>query len=132
MRAGSLDGGGGGGGGDGRADGGGTELRREAESGTESVGEDTTDATSESAGADDAGDEARQATNGALDLATDVLASLELLELGKDVLAFRRGPLTVVLNCGKKSVPLPEGEVVVASGPLTRGKLPADTAVWLA
>jgi hypothetical protein len=53
-------------------------LRREAESGTESVGEDTADATSESAGADNAGDEARKAINGALDLATDVLASLEL------------------------------------------------------
>jgi alpha-glucosidase len=58
--------------------------------------------------------------------------TVELLDLGTDVLAFRRGPLTVVLNCGRKAVPLPDGEVVVASGPLTRNKLPANTAVWLA
>jgi alpha-glucosidase len=48
------------------------------------------------------------------------------------VLAFRRGPLTVVLNCGRKPVALPEGELVLASGPLPEtGELPGDTAVWL-
>jgi hypothetical protein len=60
--------------------GGESELRREAKGGTESVGEDTTDAASEGAGADNARDEARETINGALDLATD-LASLEV-ELG--------------------------------------------------
>ncbi|MCW2791071.1 MAG: malL [Nocardioides sp.] len=55
---------------------------------------------------------------------------IEMLELGTDVLAFRRGPLTVVLNCGSEAVPLPAGEVVVASGPVT-DTLPGDTAVWL-
>ncbi|MDR7252169.1 alpha-glucosidase [Nocardioides sp. BE266] len=55
---------------------------------------------------------------------------VDLLDLGTDVLAFRRGPLTVVLNCGTKPVELPEGEVLLASGPID-GTLPADTAVWL-
>ena len=57
-------------------------------------------------------------------------ATVEMLDLGEDVLAFRRGDLTVVLNCGTRAVPLPDGEVVVASGPLDGG-LPGDTAVWL-
>ena len=53
-------------------------------------------------------------------------------EAEPDVLAFARGPLRVVLNCGTTPVALPEGEVLVASGPLTdAGELPADTAAWL-
>lgn len=55
---------------------------------------------------------------------------VELLDLGPDVLAFRRGPITAVLNCGDSPVALPEGEVLIASGPVD-GKLPGDTAVWL-
>ena len=53
-----------------------------------------------------------------------------MLDLGADVLAFRRGPLTVVLNCGDAAAELPQGEVLLASGPVD-GKLPADTAAWL-
>ena len=49
----------------------------------------------------------------------------------RDVLTFRRGPLTVVLNCGDTPVDLPDGELVVASGRVDGGMLPADTAVWL-
>jgi alpha-glucosidase len=55
---------------------------------------------------------------------------VEILDLGANVLAFRRGPLTVVLNCGTAAVALPEGELLLASGPVD-GTLPADTAVWL-
>jgi alpha-glucosidase len=55
---------------------------------------------------------------------------VELLDLGVDVLAFRRGPITVVLNCGSDPVPLPDGEVLIASGPVS-DTLPANTAVWL-
>ena len=55
---------------------------------------------------------------------------VEMLDLGADVVAFRRGPLTVVLNCGTAPVPLPAGDVLMASGPVD-GTLPADTAVWL-
>jgi len=49
----------------------------------------------------------------------------------RDVLTIERGPLTVVLNCGATPVPLPDGEVLIASGELEGDKLPADTAVWL-
>ncbi len=55
---------------------------------------------------------------------------VEMLDLGADVLAFRRGPLTAVLNCGTTPVDLPDGEVL---SPAVRStaSLPADTAVWL-
>ena len=43
---------------------------------------------------------------------------VELVDGDEDVLAFRRGPLTVVLNCGEKPVELPAGEVLLGSGPL--------------
>lgn len=55
---------------------------------------------------------------------------VEMLDLGTDVLAFRRGPITAVLNCGTAPVALPDGELLLASGPVD-DTLPADTAVWL-
>lgn len=55
---------------------------------------------------------------------------VDLLDLGTDVLAFRRGPLTVVLNCGTTPVELPPGEVLMTSGPVD-GTLPPDTAAWI-
>jgi alpha-glucosidase len=57
--------------------------------------------------------------------------TLTLVDLGDDVLAFRCGELTVVLNCGSEPVDLPLGEVVVASGQSEQGTLAPDTAVWL-
>jgi alpha-glucosidase len=62
--------------------------------------------------------------------ATTAGDDVEMLDLGRDVLAFRRGPVTVVLNCGSAPVTLPDGQVLIASGPVD-GTLPADTAVWL-
>ncbi|WP_295660271.1 glycoside hydrolase family 13 protein [uncultured Nocardioides sp.] len=56
---------------------------------------------------------------------------VEMLDLGEDVLAFHRGPLTVALNCGTAPVPVPAGEVIASSGDLPGGVLPPDTAVWL-
>ena len=53
-----------------------------------------------------------------------------MLDLGRDVLAFRRGPVTVVLNCGTTPVSRPQGEVVASSGPVS-DLLPGDTAVWV-
>ncbi len=47
------------------------------------------------------------------------------------VLELRRGPLTVLCNCGSRAVRIPPGEVVLASGPLDGGRLPPDTAVWV-
>ncbi|ANH37136.1 Oligo-1,6-glucosidase [Nocardioides dokdonensis FR1436] len=55
---------------------------------------------------------------------------VEMLDLGADVLAFRRGAVTVALNCGAAPVARPAGEVLVSSGPVT-DRLPADTAVWV-
>ena len=48
------------------------------------------------------------------------------------MLTFRRGALTVVLNCGETPVELPAGEVLHSSGPVDEGLLPPDTAAWLA
>jgi alpha-glucosidase len=63
--------------------------------------------------------------------ATTAGDEVEMLDVDDDVLAFRRGPLTVVLNTGTAAVELPAGEVVASSGPVADGVLPADTAVWL-
>jgi len=47
-------------------------------------------------------------------------------------LAFRRGPnLVVALNAGDVAVPLPPGEVLLASSDFDGDKLPANTAAWL-
>ncbi|OBC15976.1 alpha-amylase [Mycobacterium sp. 852013-50091_SCH5140682] len=49
-----------------------------------------------------------------------------------DDLTFRRpGGLVCVLNAGATALPLPAGEVLLASGPLVDGTVPPDTAVWL-
>ncbi|TDC05129.1 glycoside hydrolase family 13 protein [Nonomuraea longispora] len=54
------------------------------------------------------------------------------LPLGEEVLAFaRESGLTCVTNLGHGPVPVPAGEVVLASGPLDDGALPPDTTVWL-
>lgn len=45
---------------------------------------------------------------------------------------FRRpGGLVCALNAGPDPLPLPAGEVLLASGPLTGDTLPPDTAVWV-
>ncbi|MFE6648274.1 DUF3459 domain-containing protein, partial [Nocardioides sp. NPDC057772] len=53
------------------------------------------------------------------------------LDMADDVIAFRRGRLTVVLNCGAVPTPLPPGEVVICSGEPVAAELPPDSAVWL-
>ncbi|MEV8612285.1 glycoside hydrolase family 13 protein [Amycolatopsis sp. NPDC051373] len=57
--------------------------------------------------------------------------ALEWLPLGDGVLAFTREPgFTFVLNFSAAAVPLPAGEILLASGPVTT-EIPTDTAVWL-
>jgi alpha-glucosidase len=56
---------------------------------------------------------------------------LEWLDAPEGCLAYRRGEITVWLNAGEAPVPLPEGELLHASGPVADGQLPPDTAVWL-
>jgi alpha-glucosidase len=53
---------------------------------------------------------------------------VEMLDLGADVLAFRRGDLVCLLNCGAAAVPVPSGEVVLCSGDAPGAP---DTATWL-
>jgi len=64
------------------------------------------------------------------DLRDDLPRVVEWLDLGEDVLAFSRGDLRVVLNTGRSAVPLPPGEVLLASGDVT-SDLPPGTAAWL-
>jgi alpha-glucosidase len=48
------------------------------------------------------------------------------------VLAFDRGGVACVANISPAPVELPpHTEILLASAPLTDGKLPVDTAVWL-
>ncbi|MDQ1288579.1 MAG: alpha-glucosidase [Actinomycetota bacterium] len=62
---------------------------------------------------------------------------LRWLDLGADALGFTREPgFSCVINTGPAAVPIPDGEVLLASAPLDgvgveRRMVPADTAVWL-
>ena len=42
-----------------------------------------------------------------------------------------RGRVTALVNCGTSAARLPDGDVLVASGPLEDGMLPPDTAAWV-
>jgi alpha-glucosidase len=58
---------------------------------------------------------------------------IEWLDSPVDGLLFRlagRG-LVCALNAGTRPIPLPDGDVILASGELVDGKLPPDTAAWL-
>ncbi len=57
--------------------------------------------------------------------------ALEWVELGEQVVAFRNGPVLVVVNFGEEPVALPEGDVLLASGPLGEGSLPGETGAWI-
>ena len=58
--------------------------------------------------------------------------SLDWLPAPDGCLAFRRpGGLVCLVNLSGADVPLPEGQVLLASADLGGGSLPDDTAVWL-
>ena len=59
--------------------------------------------------------------------------SLEWYGAPPGCFAFRRkgGGLICALNTGSAPVPLPPGQVLLASGPMATDQLPPDTAVWL-
>jgi len=62
--------------------------------------------------------------------------SLETLPLGEHVVAVRnttqgRPAVIILTNLGTESVPLPDGEVLLASGPLAEEGVPTDTTVWI-
>lgn len=58
-------------------------------------------------------------------------ASFAWLPSGPDVLQYRRGTDTVIVNLSDHEVRLPEGKIVVASTRLSGRELPPDTAAWL-
>jgi alpha-glucosidase len=48
------------------------------------------------------------------------------------LVAARDGGISLVLAMGEEAVPLPDGDILIASVPLTPdGRLPADGAAWL-
>jgi alpha-glucosidase len=51
---------------------------------------------------------------------------------GVGVVALRNRAVTVIANIGDEPVPLPQGTLLLASGPLTDGAVPVDTTVWVA
>jgi alpha-glucosidase len=59
-------------------------------------------------------------------------SSLEWVPAAEGCLAYRRGTdLLVVLNASDTPHELPAGELVLSSGPVGEGVLPADTAAWI-
>ncbi|MEX0795419.1 MAG: glycoside hydrolase family 13 protein [Acidimicrobiia bacterium] len=59
--------------------------------------------------------------------------TIEWLDLGADVLAFRRGSgVRCIVNFGKDPLTLPPGRVLISSEPLSDRSLPQDVAVWIA
>jgi alpha-glucosidase len=57
---------------------------------------------------------------------------LQWLPAPDDCLAFRRpGGLVCLVNLSPAAVPLPEGQVLLASADVSGGEVPEDAAVWL-
>ena len=57
---------------------------------------------------------------------------VDWIELGADVVAFElTDGMRCVVNMGDNPVSLPDGEVVLVSGPIVDDQLPPDVAVWL-
>jgi alpha-glucosidase len=54
------------------------------------------------------------------------------VDAAEDCIAYRRGDsLLVMANFGEEATALPTGKVLLSSGPVVDGQLPANTAVWL-
>jgi alpha-glucosidase len=59
-------------------------------------------------------------------------SAIEWLDSPRDGLVFRlSGGLVCALNAGRRAMALPDGELLLASGTLTNGKLAPNTAAWL-
>ncbi|HEX6147443.1 MAG TPA: DUF3459 domain-containing protein, partial [Acidimicrobiia bacterium] len=59
--------------------------------------------------------------------------SLEWVDSGPTTMTFRRGGgVTVVVNFGQDPIALPMGEVLLSSSDLVGGRLPPDSAAWVA
>lgn len=64
-------------------------------------------------------------------LGAGTLEWVRLPGLPTSVVALRNGDVVVVANTGREPVELPDGEVLLASGPLDGRRLPHDTTAWL-
>ncbi|SDG24052.1 alpha-glucosidase [Lentzea fradiae] len=64
------------------------------------------------------------------ELRRGIAGDLEWLDLGEDVLAFKRGGLTCVVNLSDEPIGLPSTPAL-SSVPLVDGKLPSDAAAWI-
>jgi alpha-glucosidase len=58
--------------------------------------------------------------------------SFEWLESNPTTLAYRRGPVSCVINMGSEPIEIPDAQVLLCSGAMRGGTLDGDTAVWLA
>ncbi|MEB3032768.1 glycoside hydrolase family 13 protein [[Mycobacterium] nativiensis] len=56
---------------------------------------------------------------------------VQWLAMPDGALAFRRDGLVCALNTGQRPVALPEGKLLLASGPLSGAQLPPNSAAWL-
>ena len=56
---------------------------------------------------------------------------VDWLPAAQHTLAFRSGHLVCAVNTGHRTAALPDGDVILASGPLRAAGLPPDTAAWL-
>jgi alpha-glucosidase len=56
---------------------------------------------------------------------------IEWLAGPRGALMFRRGGLICALNAGKRSLALPDGELILSSASLVGGRLPSNAAAWL-
>ncbi len=58
---------------------------------------------------------------------------LAWIDIGTDVVAFERADgLRCIVNMGDDAIDVPDGDVLLVSGPLVGDQLPPDTAIWLA
>jgi alpha-glucosidase len=68
----------------------------------------------------------------ALRVRREIRGALRWIASADTVIAFRRGDSFVcVVNFGPEHVPLPPGDVLIASSELEGGVVPHDTTVWL-
>ena len=57
--------------------------------------------------------------------------SFEAVDMGPDVVAYRRGDVLVAVNMGEAGIPIPEGTVLLSSLPELTTEIPPDAAIWI-
>jgi len=67
----------------------------------------------------------------ALRIRRELGGALQWVEIGPGALAFTRASVTCAVNVDSEPFELPDGEVLLASEPLSDNRLPAGAAAWL-